>query len=269
MDAKDLIKAGRLSDARATLTGELKLFPSNVSARVLLFQVLCFFGEWDRAIHQLEVIVSRETRSETGVQLYKNLVLAEKERSEVMRFQGQPSCLPESPPHLGTHVEACRSLMGGNVEHARDLFDQLETNRAPLQGTLDGRPFTGFTESDSFLCVFFEAFVHHRYFWIPFDRVKEMIIVPPQTLFDLLWIPARITTRDDTTVGCHLPVLYPATCTHEDDRVKLGRVTDWRPLGDSFLKGYGQHVYKAGEEEAALLEMRTLTFDHSPEEAES
>ena len=108
--------------------------------------------------------------------------------------------------------------------------------------------------------------MHERYLWIPFGAIRELSISSPKSLFDLLWIPARVTTWEGLGVGCYLPVLYPDSPLHEDERVKLGRMTDWVSLGGPFSKGLGQHVYQVGEEEKGLLEMREVLFQFSGSE---
>ncbi|NTV58743.1 MAG: hypothetical protein HGA74_15885 [Deltaproteobacteria bacterium] len=263
MNARDLIKAGRLHDARKQLTDEVKGSPGNLPSRVLLFQVLCFLGEWDRARRHLDVIVTQDSRSETGVQVYRNLIDAEEQRSKVMTFSLRPRCLPGSPPYLDAYLTACASLSERNLATAGELFAKLESERPILDGTADGRHFSGFRDTDAILSLFLEAIVIEGYVWIPVDTIRELSISPPKTLFDLLWIPTRIKTWQDIGISCFLPVLYPNSFSHEDDRVKLGRMTDWFPLGDSFLRGAGQHVFKMGDEERALLEMREVVFSPS------
>ena len=61
-------------------------------------------------------------------------------------------------------------------------------------------------------------------------------------------------------MGCYLPVLYPDSSRSDDDRVRLGRMTDWRDLGGGLYQGVGQHVFLAGKEEKPLLEIRELLF---------
>ena len=90
MNAKEMIAAGRLMDARQQLTEEVKKAPSDSSKRTLLFQVLAFLGEWDKADRHLDLIASTNPKSEVGVQAYKNAVHAEKERREVMERKRLP-----------------------------------------------------------------------------------------------------------------------------------------------------------------------------------
>ena len=96
--------------------------------------------------------------------------------------------------------------------------------------------------------------------------MRELVIDPPKTLFDLLWIPARITTWEGLNINCFVPVLYPDSFLHEDDRVKLGRMTDWVSLGGTFTQGFGQHVFQIGGEEKSILEIREVLFKLSGSE---
>ena len=260
MNPKDLIRAGRLPEARDQLTAEVKSSPSDVSKRVLLFQVLSFYGEWDKAERHLDVIVSRDPTSETGVQVYKNLINAERERKEVLARKRIPGFLTGTPAYLELYLAAWEKLVGKKINEADALYKQVDAQRSAISGTVNGKSFRGFRDTDTFLSAFLEAIVHDRYIWLPFESLRELSVSPPKTLFDLLWVPARMVTWEDLTINCYLPVLYPDTFLHKDDRVKLGRMTDWVSLGGRFSKGMGQHVYGIDGREMAVLEVRDVAF---------
>ena len=260
MDAKDLIKAGRLSEARKQLTEEVKAKPGDSGRRTLLFQVLAFCGEWDKAERHLDAIGARDVAAEVGVQVYKNLIHAERERTEVYKVKRRPSFLPKTPTYLETYYAARTKLGEEKIDDAKTLFHQVDAQRPVISGTMNGKRFTGFKDTDIFLSFFLEAIVHERYVWIPFETIRELAVSAPKTLFDLLWIRARITTWEGLTMNCYLPVLYAASFLHEDDRVKLGRLTDWTSIGGPFAKGMGQHVFQVGEEDMGILEIREALF---------
>jgi type VI secretion system protein ImpE len=159
-------------------------------------------------------------------------------------------------------------LVEKKIEEAKALFDQIDLQRPMAAGTLNGRSFSGFKDTDAFLSLFLEAIVHERYVWIPFDAIRELVISPPKTLLDLLWLTTHLTTWEGLTLSCYLPVLYPESFLHEDDRVKLGRMTDWIPLGGPFSKAAGQHVFQIGEDEVSILEIQEALF-HFPDNIES
>jgi type VI secretion system protein ImpE len=260
MDAKDLIRAGRLAEARKQLTEEVKAAPADSGKRTLLFQVLSFCGEWDRAARHLDVLVSQDAKSDTGVQIYKNIIQAEKERLEVSKLARRPSFLPKTPPYMEWYFDALEKLSKHDIDGAAGAFDQIGAAHPVISGTINGKSFEGFEDTDSCLALFLEGIVHDRYVWIPLEAIREVIISDPKTLFDLLWIPAHVTTQEGLSIGCYLNVLYPDSFAHEDDRLKLGRMTDWITLGGPFAKGVGQHVFQVGEEEMAILEIREVLF---------
>ncbi len=262
MDSKDLIKAGRLSDARKQLTEEVKAKPGDSGRRTLLFQVLAFYGEWDKAERHLDAIGTQDVAADVAVQVYKNLIHAERERTEVCKLKRRPSFLPETPSYLEMYYAAQTKIGEKNIDDAKLLLDQVEAQRPVISGTMNGKSFTGFKDTDTFLSLFLEAIVHERYVWIPFEAIRELIISAPKTLFDLLWITARITTWDGLTMNCYLPVLYPNSFLHEDDRIKLGRMTDWISLGGQFTKSIGQHVFQVGEDDMSILEIREALFNN-------
>lgn len=256
----DLIKAGKLSEARKQLIEEVKSAPGDMGKRTLLFQVLALYGEWDKAERHLDTVAAQDSSREIGVQGFKNLLQGERERLEVCDLQRRPSFIPETPPYAERYFLVWEKLSDKKVQEAEALYREITGSQPALSGTVNGRAFTGLRDTDAFLSLFLEGIVHERYVWIPFEAIRELVIPPPKTLFDLIWTPARVTSWKGLTLNFYLPVLYPNSFLHEDDRVKLGRMTDWTPQGGPFTKGLGQHVFEVGEEDTAILEIREVLF---------
>ncbi|MGD0487609.1 MAG: type VI secretion system accessory protein TagJ [Syntrophorhabdales bacterium] len=269
MNAKDLIAAGKLMEARAQLTGEVKAAPSDAAKRVLLFQVLAFLGEWEKAERHLDMVVSLNPTSETGVQVYMNTIHAEKERREVMAGKRRPGFVTGAPSYLDLYLAAWNELKKGKPEEAARMYKRVEAQRRPVSGSVDGKRFDGFLDTDAFLSCFLEVIVHDRYIWISFDSIRELSVDPPKTLFDLLWIPARLMTWEGVSLHCYIPVLYVDSSAQADERIKLGRMTEWLPLGGPFYKGVGRRVFQAGEDDIPLLELREVSFDFAHGEERS
>ena len=263
MNPRELIRAGKLSEAREQLTAAVKASPSDVSLRVLLFQVLCFYGEWDKAERHLDVIVSCEPGSETGAQVYKSLINAERERGEVVARKRIPGFLTGTPAYLELYFAAWEKVCEKKIDEADCLYRQLADRRPVAKGVINGNKFSGFEDTDTFLSGFLEGIVHDRYIWFPFESLRELSIAPPKTLFDLLWTQAQVVTRQGLAIGCCLPVLYPGSSLHADDRVRLGRMTEWKSLGGTYARGCGQHVYAVDGEEMAILDLRKVSFEMS------
>lgn len=260
MDTKELIRAGKLQEARIRITEQVKASPSDTAKRTLLFQVLAFCGEWEKADRHLDILAEWNPQAETGVQVYRNLLAAEKKRSEVFQGNARPSFMTRMPDWYEKLFLAREKLAKGSAAEAKRLLRTVESQESRQSGKLDGVPFEGFRDTDDFLAHFLEVFIHDSYLWFPFGSLREIVISEPKSQLDLLWVPARIATREGLAVGCYLPVLYPDSCRSDDDRVRLGRMTDWRELEGGFFQGAGQHVFLVGKEEKALLEMREIRF---------
>lgn len=260
MDARDLINAGKLAEARQLLVEGVRSSPSDAAMRTILFQVLILFGEWDKALKQADILSAQNVRSDIGVQVYKNLIAAERERSEVSGAGRRPSFLPKAPPYTEVYFSALAAMDGGDIETAKADFAAADGMRAEIAGTRNGTGFIGFSDTDSRLAFFLEAFVHERYVWIPLDSVRELVIDPPASLFDLIWAAGRVTAWDGLTLNCFFPVIYPGSNAHPDDRIKMGRMTDWQSLGGPFYRGQGQHVYQIGDEDVPILEIGEILF---------
>jgi type VI secretion system protein ImpE len=263
MTTKELIQAGRLVDARTQLTEEIKAVPTNINARTLLFQVLAFCGEWDRAERHLDILAMQNVKAETGVQVYKNLIAAERKRLEVYRGERCPSFMTATPPFLELFFAFRKSLTTGNITDAELFFAQVEDQFPVISGVVNGVPFGDFRDGDSLLSHFMEVFIHDNMLWIPIASLRELSLQPPKTLLELLWIPARIVTWEGLTTNCFLPVIYPDSAAHENELVRMGKMTDWYSLGGGFYRGMGQHVFLIDDEEKGLLELRDVTFTAS------
>lgn len=261
MEAKELMKAGQLAEARKVLVDAVKNSPADMSSRTLLFQVLSYLGEWEKADRHLETIGLQDSSRETGVLGCRNLVHAEKERQTVTDENTPASFLTDPPAYLDLFMSGRDKLSKGKIEEAADLFNRTQELRPDISGTVNAKEFSGLTDTDIFLFPFLEVIAHERYLWIPFESLRELTLSPPENLLDLLWITAKVTTWEGFAMNCYLPVLYPNSFLHDDERIKMGRMTDWSDAGGGFSKGIGQHVFAVGGEDMSLLEISEMTFN--------
>jgi len=261
MTAQELIKAGQLGEARQMLTEQIKSAPANLEVRNLLFQVLSFLGEWDKAERHLEVLALQAPPVPAAAFLhYRNLVRAEKARLEVERGAGLPEFLTKPPGYLGEFLQARAALAAGSGESFLALAGALEKRLPQLEGVANGVPFAGFSDCNPGTFWVLESFVHDRYLWFPFSSIRELTVQKPAQLLDLLWNSATVVTWEGVTTDCYLPVLYAGTPGHGDDQVRLGRLTDWLPAGGGCQRGVGQHLLQVGDQEKGLLELGTVSF---------
>ena len=261
MTAKELIQAGRLSEARRLLIEEVKAKPADTGARTLLFQVLALGGEWDKAVRHLDMISTQDPDRAVGVHTYLDIVKAEQERLAIVQGRQQPSVMPEAPAYFPAYLSYLEAIRRGGFDEARTLIAEIDEARPAVSGTRDGRRFEGFSDTDARLYAFVEAFAHDRYVWIPFEALREIVIHEPRDFFDLIWVTASITTWEGLSMNCCMPVVYPETFLADDEQAKLGRLTEWAPLGGGLSRGIGQHVYAVGDEDVSILEIRTINFE--------
>lgn len=259
MNIKELIKKGKLSEARAALVLAVKNHPKDTAARTLLFQVLLFSGEWDKAERHLEVLVDLDPKMDSGVSLYKNLLKCERERLDVVAQRAKPSFLPAAPAYFEDYGKACRSVQSdrdGDLE----VFRAMESMVPQVIGTVNGVEFLGMRNTDDILAFALEVFAYDRYVWVPFEAIREIIITPPASLLDLMWIPAFITTWGGLLLNGFLPVLYPETWKHGDEQVRMGRMTDWSSPDGGRVRGAGPQVFIFTDQDISILELRDIQF---------
>lgn len=260
-ELRELIKQEKLEDARNLLIEAVKTSPADRARRFLLFKILVLHGQWDKAERHLDIIASQAPEEEKIVLIYKNLINAEKLRSQVVKGETLPSFVSTTPLYFESYVNVRQKIKEKSMEDGEKLFTEILENRPLISGTINGKDFTGFQDTDTLLSFFIEAVVYERYVWIGIESLRELSVSPPQELLDIIWSSARITTWDGLTLNCLLPVLYPDSAIQDDNRIKLGRMTDWESSGGPFFRGYGQHVFHVGEEDVPILKLGEVIFN--------
>jgi type VI secretion system protein ImpE len=261
MNAAELFREGRLGEAVAAQTSEVKSRPLDSDARFLLFVLLSFAGELERAEAQLEAAVVGNDELQMGSLVYRSLLGSEFERRKVYRGESEPVFPPDPPPTLRLRLTALRALATGDVESAGAALAEAEENGVALSGKLNGAAYDGLRDYDDLLGQVLEVYTGGRYLWLPLERVRRLTLQPPRTHIDLLWATAELVDTDDRTVNVYIPALYEGSHEHPDEGVRLGRETTWIDRGVG-MRGAGQRVlyWMSGEteRETPLLELRSL-----------
>jgi type VI secretion system protein ImpE len=266
MSAKDLLDAGRLTAALEQLSQDVRTHPVDSRLRTFLFEVLCFAGDYSRAERQLDVIAQQDNSTESGVSIYRNVLTAERARLGVASEDLLPTFLLEPPPFAALHLAALHCLRENNLAEARVLLLQAAGSVPAPSGKADGQVFSDFSDGDAVLGPFLEAIIRDRYVWVPFTQVKRFAIATPKRLRDLLWVPGTLQTIGGLASEVFFPVLYCGSFRHQDDQVKLGRMTDWEDAGEGLQRGMGQRLFFVDDREKSILEIREVEFtDYRPE----
>jgi type VI secretion system protein ImpE len=258
MNAKQMYEAGHLTQAVAEVTGIVKARPSDTSARTFLFELLCFDGQLDRAEKQLDAIGQLDSKSEWGVQVFHNIVAAERARRRLFSDGLKPQFVLDPPAYIQWHLEAINRIREGNYAEAQSLLDRSESERPETPGTLNGKRFDDLRDCDDVLAPVLELMVLQDYIWLPFEQIRSIEITPPERPRDLIWAPVRLVTADGVQRSGYVPALYHRSHEHEDELLKLGRATDWSTFDDGPTVGYGMRTLLAGDDAVGILECRQL-----------
>lgn len=266
-EAKELLAAGKLEEASAALLRQVKANPSDSASRTFLFELSCLSGDWDRAERQLDVIGQQSTEAQLGVMVYRANINAERERRRVFAEGVQPHFLREPPAYVDLCVEALAQVNRGLIKEARATLDRAEEERPAIAGSLGGKEFLDFRDYDDFTAPVVELIVKDKYVWLPFEQIKSIQISPPRQLRDMIWASARVEATDGTIGEVYMPSLYAGTSSSANDQLRLGRMTDSKPLGEDLYQSLGLRLFLVDGEDKTLFEATPVEFSRGQQQA--
>jgi type VI secretion system protein ImpE len=260
MNAKELLDAHQLSAAIQELNQEVKQHPANMRMRTFLFELLCFDGAHDRAERQLDILGNQDDKAGIGVEVYRHLLKADAARRRLFTDGVRPNFLTDPPEYVRACLAAVLLLQEGDAQGARTLIEQSKASAPRLNGTINGRAFTGLTDSDDRVWPVLEVFANGAYTWIPFEQIKTMRLSRPSFLRDLLWAPVQVECVEGQQGEVYVPTLYPNSERDENEQVRLGRITEWVDLGRGLVGGLGLKTFLVGDAETSILEINELVM---------
>ncbi len=259
--AFELYRESRLDEAIETALKQVKAAPGDVDARLLLCDLLCMSGQFERAGRQLEVILEQDAALGPGVGLYRQLIRAELARRQVFVSGEAPEGVDAATEGLRLHLRAVAALYSGNADEAGALLRQAEAQRSSVQGECDGKAFADLRDMDDLTAPCLEVLTSiGKYHWIGWERIQQLQFKPPKYLRDVLWRQAEMVLHDGTEALVFIPVLYPGTHASPDPEVRLGRKTDWNESANGVTRGVGQRMLLVGDEDLPLLSIGVLSF---------
>jgi len=260
MNATQLYETGQLADAVAAAGEEVKRHPMDSGKRVFYCELLCFGGDYDRADRQLDVLGHQEPKAMLEVTTFRQILRAEQSRQQFYTEGRLPEFLEPPSERMKRHLEASIRLRESQPGEAAQLLQQAEAERPPVAGTCGGQPFADLRDTDDLCASFFEVLTTTgKYYWVPMERVDTMEFHPPKRPRDLLWRSVHMVVRGGPDGVVFLPVLYAGAHTEADDRLRLGRMTEWRGGEGVPVRGAGQRMYVVGEKSQTILELKEIT----------
>jgi type VI secretion system protein ImpE len=269
MDAERYLREGRPREALAELQGRVRKNPANTRDRIFLFQLLAVLGQWDRAMNQLKVIGEIDAGALAMVQTYREALRCEALRAEVFAGRRAPLVFGDPEQWVALLLEALRLTASGDHAQAQELREQAFEAAPATAGNIDGQPFQWVADADPRLGPTLEAVINGRYYWIPFQRIREIRIDEPADLRDVVWMPAYfVWANEGETVGL-IPTRYPGSESSEDGQLCMARKTDWNAPAPELQIGLGQRMLATDVDDYPLMAVRAIELSQPSHEAVS
>lgn len=291
MQAEELIKLARPQEAMDALVPLIRAKPQDAKLRIFLFQLLAVTGQWERAVGQLETAGQLDAKNLLMAQLCRQAIICEKMRTDVFAGKRSPLIVGEPSDWLGRMLQAAQ--MSGTGEHraAGELRAQALEAAPATSGTIEfatakgtatsadattrptsdaaagstsTEPFEWIADGDARLGPILELIVDGRYYWAPFDRLKQVEIEQPTDLRDVIWLPAKVTWSTGASTVALIPTRYAGTETNKDGELLLARRTDWAEIDGGGFVGLGHRVLNTDTSEHALMNIRRITLNSTP-----
>jgi type VI secretion system protein ImpE len=254
---KELFDAGKLADAAAAATEDVRKNPTDMQRRLFLAELLCFQGEIERADNQLDVILRQQPDAVLVLQL-RQVLRAEKHRQECYSAGRPPAFLAEPPEHVRLLLKSLTFDREGDPASALAAAEEAEAARPVVSGICDAQPFTGWRDLDDLSAGVLEVLTGNgSYYWVPFESVERVEFHPPIAPRDLIWRRASLTVCNGPDGEVFVPALYVGSCSASDDSLRLGRATDWVDTGGP-VRGVGQRMFMIGGDDRPLLSIGTI-----------
>lgn len=260
MNAAELLKAGDPVAALRALTEEVRAKPADTKLRVFLAQLLCVVGQWERALNQLTVAAEMDALAVPMKQVYGEAIKCEGVRAEVFAGKRTPMVFGQPDEWLALLIESLLRAGRGDGEMADDLRRRAFDAAPASAGAIDGVAFDWLADGDMRLGPVLEAFVNARYYWIPFARIAEIRVEPPEDLRDCVWTPAHLQFENGGEALALIPTRYEGSQGSADGDLQLARKTEWIESRPEFWTGLGQRVLTSSIGEHALMDIRHISL---------
>lgn len=264
-EAKTQLDAGNLQGAVEAALNVVKKSPTDAAARTFLFELACFSGDWERAEKQLDVIGHQDTNAMIGALIFRQNLKAERNRLRLFSDSLKPEFMMPPPDYVIGLLTANNRLREGNAAEAREILDRVENERPAFACKINGVEAEDFRDYNDLTSCVFEIIVKDTYVWLPMEQVEKIEFAAPKSLRDLFWIQAKVETTNGTNGEMFFPSLYANSFKSDNDQVRLGRMTDWKEMGEEIYIGEGMRMFWSEGKDKPILELNEIEFIHAEE----
>ena len=255
-----LLKTSSLSATLADVTAQVKAKPDDCALRKTLFRLYCIEGAWEKALLQLQTLALLEEAAQKQCELYKNLILSELMREEVLAGKRSPGLFTTAAPEWMKLLQQANKAWTENAPARAEELRQQAFGLAPESaggGETLGR-FVWIADSDGRIgpaCEFISAGGYRQ---VPFASLQLLNVRPPEDLLELVWARAQIKIDGEFHYG-YVPARYPLTADAEQSE-KLGLRSEWQQISATLVTGAGRKVLITDSGEISLLEAVDIHF---------
>ena len=138
MNAEELIRAGKLGEALASLQTSVRANPADARLRVFLFQLQSALGNWEKAMTQLKVLADLNPETMMLARIFGPVVNCEIFRAEVFQGKRTPIIFGEPMEWVGHLMRANEHVARGEFAAAQPLRELAYEAAPATPGTLNG-----------------------------------------------------------------------------------------------------------------------------------
>ncbi len=262
MDTSEALKEGRLDEALASVKDAVRKSPSDGKQRSVLFQLYCVQGNWEGAQTQLKLVGELDVESSMWVGVCEKLLACEASRRQVFEGKQPPTLFGKPPEWVGGIVEAFRLGLAGNWQAAAASQAQALEAAPATAARFNGQDVAWIADGDSRFGPLLEAYIDGRYYWIPFEHIRELNLRARTHLMDSIWAPADFEWLNEGKASGYIPVRYFGSDKNVDPLIQLGRKTEWREVAENFYCGIGHRTLVTDTADFNLAEVKSIHFSH-------
>jgi type VI secretion system protein ImpE len=252
---------GKLADALAAANAGVKAAPTDFAARILLAELLLLSGNLERADVILDAAATLEPGAIIVVSEFRQLLRAETARRQLYRDGRVPEFLHDPEPADRAALAALVAWRAGDAGLAQEEAEKAESLRPRAPGLNSETPFDDFRDADDFHPSHIEVLTTTgKYFWVPISKIEQMQFHPVKRARDLAWRRCSMSVKAGPDGDVYVPANYFAE-GESDDAHRLGRATSWSDEPGP-VRGRGQRLFLIGEQDAGIMELRTITFSN-------
>ena len=258
-----LFNQGNLKDALQQSNELVRDNPRSLEPRVLLAQLICFSGNWERAEKVINQLKTMDTDSEHAAltNLLDQMVSAELQRKSVWLQGAVPEFAVEPDEATKKLLWAWNCRREGKTEEYSTALQWVLENSPTVNLNRDGQNLGVMRDLDDMTCTVLEAnSLYGSYYWLPLATISKVEVSMPTRPIDFLWNSARIKFTNDSEARMYLCGTYFSSFENGEDRFLLGRESEWQADQNGLEIGLGRKLFVAEDDEFTFFDFADIEF---------